>query len=58
VVIAVPSHRFADWIRFAEGMSVKLGCSREALEAWWQAVSARNAGTIGRDHLTVCEMFK
>ncbi len=58
VVIAVPGHRFADWIRFAEGMSVKLRCSREALDAWWQAVSARNAGTIGRHHLTVCEMFK
>src|SRR4030088_1173595 len=28
-------HRFADWIRFAEGMSVKLRCSREALDAWW-----------------------
>ncbi len=29
VVIAVPSHRFADWIRFAGGMSVKLRCDRE-----------------------------
>jgi hypothetical protein len=58
VVIAVPSHRFADWIRFADGMSVKLRCKREALEAWWRAVAARNAGTIGRDHLTVCEVFK
>ena len=58
VVIAVPSHRFADWIRFADGMSVKLRCDREALEAWWQAVSARNIGLIGRDHQTVCEVFK
>ena len=33
VVIAVPSHRFADWIKFADGMSVKLRCSREALDA-------------------------
>ena len=58
VVIAVPSHRFADWIRFADGMSVKLACHREALDAWWNAVSARNAGTIRRDHQTVCEVFK
>jgi Protein of unknown function (DUF2478) len=58
VVIAVPSHRFADWIRFADGMSVKLRCDREALDAWWQAVSSRNAGAIGRDQQTVCEMFK
>src|SRR5258708_10326510 len=58
VVIAVPSHRFADWIRFADGMSVKLRFDRDALEAWWQAVSSRNAGAIGRNQPTVCEVFK
>jgi hypothetical protein len=58
VVIAVPGHRFADWIRFADGMSVKLRCHREALQAWWSAVSTRNAGTIRQDHQTVCEAFK
>jgi hypothetical protein len=58
VVIAVPSHRFADWIRFADGMSVKLRCDREALEAWWQAVSARSIGPVGQEHQTVCEAFK
>jgi hypothetical protein len=39
-------------------MSVKLRCHREALDAWWQAVSARNLGAVGRDHQTVCEVFK
>ncbi len=39
-------------------MSVKLRCDRESLDAWWQAVSARNAGSIGRDHQTVCEVLK
>jgi hypothetical protein len=58
VVIAVPSHRFADWIKFADGMSVKLPCSREALDGWWNAVSARNAGIVGRDHRNVCEVLK
>ena len=58
VVIAVPSHRFADWIRFADGMSVKLRCDRKALDAWWRAVSARNTGMISRDHRTVCEVLK
>jgi Protein of unknown function (DUF2478) len=58
VVIAVPRHRFADWIRFADGMSVKLRCDRASLYAWWSAVSARNAGPIGRDHHTVCEVLK
>jgi hypothetical protein len=41
VVIAVPLHRFTDWIRFAGGMSVKLRCDRDALDAWWNGVSVR-----------------
>ena len=52
------SHRFADWIRFADGMSVKLHCDRESLDAWWQNVSSRNAGFIEPTHTTVCEAFK
>jgi hypothetical protein len=58
VVIAVPSHRFADWIKFAYGMSVKLHCDPESLAAWWQNVSSRNAGFIETAHTTVCEAFK
>jgi hypothetical protein len=58
VVIAVPSHRFADWIKFADGMSVKLCCNRFALDAWWIAVSARSAGYIQPDHISVCEVLK
>jgi Protein of unknown function (DUF2478) len=58
VVIAVPSHRFADRIRFADSMSVKLHCDRDALDAWWQAVSARNITSIAPQHQTVCESFK
>jgi nucleoside-triphosphatase THEP1 len=58
VVIAVPSHRFSDWIRFADGMSVKLRCSRHSLDAWWNAVAARNVGLIRPDHQTVCEVLK
>jgi hypothetical protein len=54
----VPSHRFADWIRFAEGMSVKLRCDRETLDGWWDSVSLRNAGLTRPDHVTVCEVFK
>ncbi|WP_213773143.1 DUF2478 domain-containing protein [Bradyrhizobium sp. dw_78] len=58
VVIAVPDNRFADWIKFADGMSVKLRCSREALNAWWDAVSARNGSFVGRDSKTFCEVLK
>jgi hypothetical protein len=43
VIIAVSSNRFADWISFSGGMSVKLACDRDALEAWWRSVSRRSA---------------
>src|ERR1700687_3442317 len=56
VVIAVPSHRFADWIRFADGMSVKLRCDRAALNAWWQTISTPHAGLVPQDRQTVCEV--
>lgn len=59
VVIAVPKARFADWIKFSDGMSVKLRCGRDALDSWWQAVSSANAGAvIARTHQTMCEAFK
>ncbi len=58
VVIAVPAHRFADWIKFADGMSVKLHCDRASLDAWWRAVSLRNGDVPGQAHATVCEVFK
>lgn len=58
VVIAVPRHRFDDWITFAGGMSVKLNCDRAALEAWWTGVSVRSAGVARDPHVTVCEVLK
>jgi len=39
VVIAVSSDRFADWVKFAGGISVKLTCDRPALDAWWSNLS-------------------
>ena len=56
VVIAVPSHRFADWIKFADGMSVKLRCHPGSLHAWWDRVAAR--GFVRQDHRSVCEVLK
>ncbi len=58
MVIAVSSERFADWIRFAGGMSVKLACDRHALDAWWRNVSLRNNAAIAPDHTSVCEILK
>lgn len=57
VVVAVPAKRFADWIRFSDGMSVKLHCDRAALDAWWHAVS-RRGGFAGQPHASVCEALK
>src|ERR1700680_1715809 len=58
VVIAVPGHRFADWIRFADGMSVRLRCDRQILDAWWNSVTTQNAGIARPEPRTVCEVFK
>ncbi len=58
VVIAVSSDSFADWIKFTGGMSVKLRCDGNALQAWWKSVSARNRVPGGREHQTVCEVLK
>jgi nucleoside-triphosphatase THEP1 len=58
VVIAVSAKSFADWIKFVDGMSVKLACDRSALQAWWHTVSSRDAGTIAQDRVSVCEVLK
>jgi nucleoside-triphosphatase THEP1 len=53
VVIAVSREHFAEWVKFAEGMTVKLACDRQALDAWWQHVSTRSpaAGSLAlTDH--------
>jgi nucleoside-triphosphatase THEP1 len=46
VVIAVSREYFADWIKFAEGMTVKLACDRNALDVWWRGVSMRASRTL------------
>jgi hypothetical protein len=57
VVIAVSGAQFADWIRFTDGMCVKLACERSALDQWWARASRRTV-EIGTERLTVCEVFK
>jgi Protein of unknown function (DUF2478) len=57
VVIAVANHRFADWVKFAGGMSVKLACDRQALDAWWRNASMRTPIAIGRNRPTICEVM-
>ncbi|WP_456623739.1 MULTISPECIES: DUF2478 domain-containing protein [unclassified Bradyrhizobium] len=58
VVIAVGKDHFADWINFAGGMSVKLGCERHLLDAWWQRISAGEPQPAPGAHQTVCEVLK
>lgn len=58
VVIAVSRAHFADWIKFAGGMCVKLTCDRDALDHWWRNVSLRASPETHSDRQTVCEAFK
>jgi hypothetical protein len=58
VVIAVSSQHFAEWIKFASGMSVKLACDRNALDAWWRKVSAKSSRAIMQESQTICAVLK
>jgi hypothetical protein len=58
VVIAVADHRFADWVKFSGGMSVKLACNRRALDEWWRNVSMRPPRVISQNRPTICEVVK
>jgi len=58
VLIAVANHRFADWVKFSGGMSVKLACDRRALDEWWRNVSMRTPRAISQDRPTICEVLK
>jgi nucleoside-triphosphatase THEP1 len=51
VVIAVSQDRFAEWIKYAGGMSVKLVCERGALETWWRKVSLRGSASIASEQI-------
>ncbi len=57
VLIAVPDQRFAAWIRFTEGMNVRLACRRDSLDRWWRSIT----GTAVRRRVwaaTFCELTK
>lgn len=58
LVIAVPSHRFDAWIKFAEGMSVRLPCDRRALDRWWSKLRSRAGRPALSPRTTVCEAYK
>src|SRR4029077_13528888 len=49
VVIAVSSHRLAEWIKFAGGTAANLACDRHSLDSWWRNVSSRVPSAINED---------
>jgi len=58
VLVAVPDYCFDAWVKFAEGMSVKIPATRGGLEGWWRSVSRRGPGLPVLTHPTVCEVCK
>ncbi len=58
VLIAVPERRFSDWIRFSDGMNVRLPCRREALDRWWRSVAGASARRGPGSAATFCELAK
>jgi nucleoside-triphosphatase THEP1 len=58
VLIAVPERRFSDWIRFSDGMNVRLPCRREALDRWWRSVEGTSVCRRRGAGATFCEWAK
>jgi len=58
VLIAVPEQRFSDWIRFSNGMNVRVACRREALDQWWRSVAGTAAPRPRCGAGTFCEIAK
>lgn len=58
VVIAVSQERFAEWIKYAGDVSVKLACERPALETWWRKVSLRGSATVAPKQSSLREASK
>lgn len=58
VLIAVPERRFSDWIRFSDGMNVRLPCRREALDRWWRSVAGTSVRRRPDATAAFCELAK
>lgn len=58
VLVAVPEHRFATLVKFADGMNVRLACRREALDRWWRSVAGQPSHRPRKDSRTFCGLWK
>jgi len=56
VVGAVAAWRFADWLRFVEGMSVRLPCEQGAVDLWWRGTRRSESGS-GEGSLRGCGLL-
>ena len=54
VLLAVPQALFGDWLEFSQGLTVKLECRRESLDAWWISLGWPSSAPRRR----FCETFK
>lgn len=58
VLSAVPEHRFAALVKFADGMNVRLPCRREALDRWWRSVAGEPSWPLQSLGPTFCGLWK
>lgn len=56
VAIAVPEALFANWLRLAEGLAVRVRPDARSLEAWWRSLAKSPPATLARE--TFCERYK
>jgi len=58
VLIAVPEYRFEAWIRFSDGMNVRLACRHDALGRWWRSLGRPVMHGWPNGARTFCELAK
>ena len=58
VLVAVPEYRFPAWIKFSDGMNVRLACRREALDRWWQSLARPAPRDLPNHARTFCEIAR
>lgn len=56
VLVAVPQALFEDWLRFTDGLAIKLDCRRASLDRWWQALGRAPVFPFRAGGF--CELFK
>ncbi|TAK47243.1 MAG: DUF2478 domain-containing protein [Xanthobacteraceae bacterium] len=58
IVIAVAAVRFMSWTQFSQGMGIKLRCTPQDLDNWWQTIAPLRRACPPQPALTFCEIVK